>query len=149
MRLSLVAALVAALTLLSGIARAEDARTAVKQKITLKKGIEANTPLKEALEFLGASYKVTITLDEKAFADAGVAKVAEAPVKLAPQKDAPLIMVLQRLADQVKGTCAVDKDGVTIAPKRKNEADQRINSSTFRRPQTPRRGRPSLPRVRL
>ena len=119
MRLSLFAALVAALALVAGSARAEDARTTVKQKINLSQAIEANTPLKEALEFLGGSYKIKITMDENAFTAAGVPKVGDQPVKHDAVKDTTLLKVLQNLAGQVQGTCLVDKDGVKLVPKKR------------------------------
>jgi hypothetical protein len=89
------------------------------KKISLPQGIEANTPLKEALEFIAASQGVTIILDTDAFKKAKIAKVDEQPVGLKPVKDVKLGDVVKQLVGQAKGTYRVEKDRIVIVPKAK------------------------------
>src|SRR5262245_22284945 len=71
--------------------------------VTLDKGIDPNTPLKDALEFLSDRYDVTIIVDSNAFAQIGVQKVEEQPVQLPKMSGIPLSTVLRLLLGQVKG----------------------------------------------
>jgi hypothetical protein len=74
----------------------------LRQKVTLDKGIDANTPLCDALEFLSDRYDLTIFIDELAFDGVGIRQVRELPVQLERQKgSSPLEKVLRRLLDQV------------------------------------------------
>lgn len=90
----------------------------LEKKISLKDGIEANTPLQDALEFLSQMHDFKIFVNEKAFQAAGIQKVAEQPVRLKPVKDVALGKVLQMLLDQVGGTYKIDKGKVAIQPKK-------------------------------
>ncbi|MBL8794104.1 MAG: sigma-70 family RNA polymerase sigma factor [Planctomycetia bacterium] len=73
-----------------------------RQRVDLEKGIDPKTALIDALEFLDDRYRLTIVVDEAAFAAAGFIHVREAPVQLAPQLAVPLDNVLRRVLDQVK-----------------------------------------------
>jgi hypothetical protein len=91
----------------------------LEKKISLAQGIEANTPLKEALEFLSGSQGITIILDTKAFETAKIAKVEEQPVGLKPVKDVKLGAVIKQVVEQANGTYRVEKDRIVIVPKAK------------------------------
>lgn len=75
----------------------------LQQAITLDKGIDPNTPLKDALEFLCSEYRVQIIIDAKAFETIGVQKAEEQPVTLPRMKDVRLSTVLRLLLGQVRG----------------------------------------------
>jgi hypothetical protein len=110
--------------LVAGPAAAADKESVQKKldkKITLEKGIAANTTLQEALEFLADKFDVTLVVDSKSFNAVGVQLVAEQPVKLDKQKDVPLGKVLQKILDQVEGTYRIDKDRVMIVAKKPKE----------------------------
>lgn len=91
----------------------------LEAKISLKDGIDANTPLKDALEFLADNQQITILVDLKAFEKAGAQKLVEQPVQLKPVKDVALSKVLQMLLDQVNATYKTDKGAVVVVPKPK------------------------------
>jgi len=91
----------------------------LETKVSLEKGIDANTPLGEALEFVAGRFDVTIVVNTKAFAGAGVQKVEEQPVSLKPVKDVALGKVLQSLLEPVQGTYKIEKGKVVIVPKAK------------------------------
>ena len=79
------------------------ARKWLAQRIDLPKGIEANTPLKDVLEFLGKDSKVNIVVDANAFTGIGVQKVEEQPVQLSAMKNVRRATVLRLLLGQLKG----------------------------------------------
>lgn len=78
-------------------------RKDLMQTVTLDKGIDPNTPLKDALEFLSSEYSTTFIIDSKAFEAIGVQKVEDQPVALPRMKDVRLSTVLRLLLGQVKG----------------------------------------------
>ncbi|MBY0526697.1 MAG: hypothetical protein K2R98_25090 [Gemmataceae bacterium] len=73
------------------------------QPVNLDKGIDVNTPLKDALEFLSDRYDVTFVVDYAAFEAIGVQKVEEQPVQLPKMVGISLRVVLDRLVGQIKG----------------------------------------------
>ncbi|MBY0522918.1 MAG: sigma-70 family RNA polymerase sigma factor [Gemmataceae bacterium] len=82
-------------------------------------GFEANTPLKDALEFLSQKFDVTITIDSDAFAEIGVQKAEEQSVQLPKMKNARLSVLLRRLLSQIRGdryqgTYVVRPEGVEV-----------------------------------
>ena len=94
----------------TGLGEDDSARGAVRkmekkleQKVNLEKGIDANTPLKDALEFLTDRYELTFITDENAFTAIGVQKVSEQPVSLPKMVGVSLATVLRLLLGQVKG----------------------------------------------
>jgi hypothetical protein len=89
----------------------------LKKKVSLEKGIDANTPLQDVLDFLADRYDVTFVVDTKAFEAAGVQKVTDQPIQLKPVKEVALGKVLQTVLDQVQGTYRVEKDKVVVLPK--------------------------------
>jgi hypothetical protein len=82
---------------------AHDLREKLAQPITLERGIDSNTPLQDALEFLGERYDFAIVVDHKAFAAIGLDKVGEISVHLPKLKNVPIEAVLRMLLSQVKG----------------------------------------------
>lgn len=74
----------------------------LRQPAHLDKGIEPQTPLRDALEFLADRYYFTILMDEQAFAGAGIDKVAEHAVHLPPQRPLAFETVLRKVLDQIK-----------------------------------------------
>jgi DNA-directed RNA polymerase specialized sigma24 family protein len=79
------------------------ARQKLAERLDLPKGIEANTPLKEALDFISERHGVQILLDEAAFAEINIQKVGEQPVQLPKMKNVRLATVLRLLLKQVRG----------------------------------------------
>ena len=107
------------LAVLVSEAPAQATKGKLDRKINLEIGIDANTPLKDALEFLAAKYELNVVVDTKAFEKAGIQLVEEQPVKLAPMKDVTLGRVLTLLTAQVQGMYLVEKEKVLIVPRRK------------------------------
>jgi len=87
----------------AGTNRGKALRARLNQPITLENGIDANTPLKDALDFLGEQAKVQFLIDSNAFAAIGIQKVEEQPVQLPKMKEVSLARVLRLLLGQVKG----------------------------------------------
>ncbi|MBL8799757.1 MAG: hypothetical protein JNM56_38095 [Planctomycetia bacterium] len=81
----------------------KELRARLRTPITLPNGIEASTPLKDALEFLAEQAGVQIFIDQNAFAAIGVQQAGEQPVQLAKLKGVPLGRVLHLLLAQIKG----------------------------------------------
>ena len=79
----------------------------LSQRFSLEKGIDANTPLKDALEFLSDRFELTIRIDSEAFMAEGVREIHTQPVRLPRFAGVPLERVLDLLASQVNGACAV------------------------------------------
>ncbi|MBL8798390.1 MAG: VWA domain-containing protein, partial [Planctomycetia bacterium] len=75
----------------------------LSKPVNLEKGIDANTALKDALDFLADRYDLTIIIDSKAFEAIGVAKVEEQPVTLPRMVGVSMATVLRLLLAQVKG----------------------------------------------
>jgi hypothetical protein len=78
-------------------------RAKLLERVDLPQGLAANTPLKDALDFIEETYGVPITLDEEAFKDIEVQKAGEQPVSLPPLKGVRLNTLLRTLLKQVKG----------------------------------------------
>jgi hypothetical protein len=91
----------------------------LQQPVNLDKGIDPNTPLRDALEFLGDRYDLTIIVDSKAFAEIGVQSAEEQPVQLPKMVGVSMATVLRMLLAQVKGdehqgTYAIQDDHLLI-----------------------------------
>jgi hypothetical protein len=78
----------------------------LNQLVNLDKGIDAGTPLKDALEFLADRYDLTLLIDQKAFESIGVPKVEECPVQQQPTVGAKMETVLHTLLRQIRGEVA-------------------------------------------
>jgi hypothetical protein len=91
----------------------------LQQHVNLDKGIDANTPLRDALEFLGDRYNLTIIVDSKAFEEIGVQRAEEQPVQLPKMVGVSMATVLRLLLAQIKGdeghgTYAIQNDHLLI-----------------------------------
>lgn len=78
-------------------------RQKLSKPVNLEKGIDANTPLKDVLEFLAERYDLNIVVDAHAFNAIGVQKVEEQPVSLPRMRHEPLGSVLRLVLGQIKG----------------------------------------------
>lgn len=83
--------------------RGKDLRAALAKRINLEKGIDPNTPLKDALDFLAEETGVNIIIDSQAYAAIGVQKPEEQPVSLPRMRNIRLSHVLRLLLGQIKG----------------------------------------------
>lgn len=83
--------------------KAKQIQEKLSKPVNLEKGIDENTALKDALDFLADRYDLTIIIDAKAFEAIGVAKVEEQPVKLPRMVGVSMATVLRLLLAQVKG----------------------------------------------
>jgi hypothetical protein len=83
--------------------RAERLREKLHSPVNLDKGIDADTPLKDAIEFLADKYAFPMLIDTKAFEAIGVQKVEEQPVSLPKLVGVSLRTVLRLLMGQIKG----------------------------------------------
>ncbi len=84
--------------------------------INLKNGIDANTPLKDALEFLKQEYGLApVLIDSQAFkSDVQIESVEDQPVKLPKMTGVRLGTVLQKLVAQVQRAYLVRSDHIEI-----------------------------------
>jgi len=71
--------------------------------INLDNGIDANTPLKDALEFISEKADVPFIVDSRAFETIGIQKVEEQPVSLPKMTGVRLKDVLRLLLQQMRG----------------------------------------------
>jgi hypothetical protein len=78
-------------------------KESLDRRFNLDKGISANTPLKDALEFLEEKFNVQFQVDSNAFCAIGVQKVEDQPIQLPPMKNARLVAILRPLLAQIKG----------------------------------------------
>ncbi|OAI48170.1 hypothetical protein AYO44_07875 [Planctomycetaceae bacterium SCGC AG-212-F19] len=118
---------------------AEHLRRKLDQPVNLDKGIDANTPLKDALEFLSDRYDLTLVVDEKAFEARGVQKVAEQPVSLPKLVGVRLSSVFRLLLGQIEldngevGGIRIKGDALHILPVVACEPDDRWLPHSWRR----------------
>jgi tetratricopeptide (TPR) repeat protein len=102
-------------------------REKLNKTVDLEKGIEANTPLKDALEFLSDRYQITILVDSAAFkSDLSVDAVEEQPVKLPKMTGVSLATVLRMITAQINGTFMVRRDFIEITTGQRMIADKVI-----------------------
>lgn len=81
----------------------QELRLKLARPINLEKGIDPNTPLKDALEFLADRHDLNIIIDGTAFQSIGVQKAEEQPVSLPRMRNVPISTVLRMLVGQVRG----------------------------------------------
>jgi tetratricopeptide (TPR) repeat protein len=87
----------------------------LSRPVDLEKGLDANTPLREVLEFLTDRYDVTILIDVGAFkAEGKVEDVEVAPIKLPRMKGVSLATVLRLITGQIDGTYLIRRDYIEI-----------------------------------
>jgi RNA polymerase sigma factor (sigma-70 family) len=91
-------------------------RERVNHRITLDRGIDPNTQLKDVMEFLADRYDLTIAIDSERFKAAGQDNVEEQPVRLPEQFHVRLRTVLRKIARQVNGVCLLSAGKVVLVP---------------------------------
>jgi hypothetical protein len=96
--------------------REAQVRKKLALKITLAKGIDRNTPLKDLLDFFGEQFILSFVIDVKAFRKVGIENIEDVPVSLSRQHNVPLGKVLSMVIKQVKGDYQVKKGRVIIVP---------------------------------
>jgi len=92
-------------------------RQKLDQPIALEMGIDGNTPLRDALEFISDRYQLTILIDEQAFKSQRKEKeknVGDEHVRLPKMNGIPAGTILSLLAAQVDGTYLVRPEYVEI-----------------------------------
>jgi hypothetical protein len=107
-----------------GTVKSEHSTKEVRQRlnnpVSLEKGIEANTPFKDAIEFLSDRYDLPIYIDQTAFKKKYETKPKEPfnpddqPVRLPRMVGAKLHTVLRLLSEQLGGTYLVRSGHVEI-----------------------------------
>jgi hypothetical protein len=99
----------------------------LNKTVNLDKGIDANTPLRDAIEFLQDRYDVTIIPDQAAFkADQQIDNINEQPVQLPRMMGVSLATVLRLLTAQVNGTYLVRRDYIEITTGQRAVAEKVI-----------------------
>ncbi|HLJ91868.1 MAG TPA: hypothetical protein VKU02_01615 [Gemmataceae bacterium] len=89
-------------------------RDRLAKPITLEAGIQPNTTLKEALEFIGDRMDLTIVLDTQAFKLEGMDSMEGVPVQLPKMVDVKLSTVLRLLLAQLDATYLVCSDHLEV-----------------------------------
>jgi hypothetical protein len=97
----------------------------LNKPVSLDKGIDKNTPVKDALEFLSDRYDLTIMIKESAFKADGISEnAADTPVGLPRMSNVALNTILQLLAEQIKGSFLITPDGIVFTtPQRTRPED--------------------------
>jgi hypothetical protein len=92
----------------------------LNQPITLERGFDANTPLKDALEHLTDRYHLTFVIDTQAFREEGEgAEIETTPIKLQKMSNVALGTVLRLLLSQIPpsgGTYLVRNGFIEVIP---------------------------------
>jgi hypothetical protein len=93
-------------TILKAIRKQQGAanlRRKLAEPVTLDAGLDPNTPLKDALEFFGGRYDISILVNDDAFQAIGVGNPGDSPVYLPKMSNVPLRQVLHKLLSHLKG----------------------------------------------
>src|SRR5262249_32932301 len=114
--------------------KVRELRDKLAKPVILNKGIDANTPLKDALEFLGDRYELAIRIDTKAFRAAGVGGIEDQPVRLQRLSGVTLDRVLTALLTQVGGGYVVRGDGVEVTTRQRALAENQPRDPSDRTP---------------
>jgi hypothetical protein len=96
---------------------AQELRSKLAQPVNLEKGIDANTPLRDAIEFISQRFNLPIIVNSQAFKeDLGAVgdAIEDLQVRLPQMVGIKLSTVLRMLASQVGGTILVHGDHVEI-----------------------------------
>lgn len=91
-------------------------REKLKEPQTLRGGIAAGTPLRDALERLAALLEVPVVIDTPTFARAGTKAIERKLVGLAEEKDVPMHIILDRLLQPLGATFVARDNLVVIVP---------------------------------
>ncbi|HEV3115748.1 MAG TPA: hypothetical protein VGY58_01765 [Gemmataceae bacterium] len=134
-------------------ARAEKPAESLRQKlgeaVGLPNGIQPNTPLRDALEFIGDRHEVTILVDAPAFKEDGVENIEEVPVRLPRMSGIRLDTVLRALAGQIKGVPLLRPDHIEITTPKHAVETVWGRSYPLEDSEQPGRPRPMLPLVNV
>jgi hypothetical protein len=89
----------------------------LQKPVNLGKGIDRNTPLQDAVEFLSDSSDIVIIVDSSEFKRAAkVENVNDLPITLPPQERVPVKQILEQVAKQIKGKYEIKGGAVLIVP---------------------------------
>src|SRR5262249_8646849 len=105
--------------------RLRELKQKLSQPVDLK-GIDANTPFKDALEFISDRYDLTILVDSASFKSDNMTEVDELQVRLPKMTGVSLGTVLRLLAAQVNGTYLIRRDYVEITTGQRAVAEKVI-----------------------
>jgi WD40 repeat protein/tetratricopeptide (TPR) repeat protein len=94
--------------------RVQDLRTKLAKLVSLEKGIDPTTPLKDTVEFLSDRYDLTILVDTTGFRKVGIERVLAKAVWLPRLMGASLDAVLRVLLAQVGGTYLIHGDCLVV-----------------------------------
>jgi hypothetical protein len=89
----------------------------LQNNVSLPKGIESNTPLRDALDHLADRWKLDIQVDVKLFRKKGSPDVEKQPVMLPRLLNVRLATILDLVARQVNGSCMLLKDRIIVVPR--------------------------------
>ncbi len=95
-------------------------REKLSRPCNLPKGVDPNTPLKDAMEFLSELYDVPIHIDRTAFKADNVQDAEQFPVRMSKTTATPLRVVLQRLLGNIDppATYLVQQERIVIVPQK-------------------------------
>jgi tetratricopeptide (TPR) repeat protein len=97
------------------IRRLKEMRTKLSKPVTLEKGFEAGTKLKDALDFLSALHDVTFVVNDAAFAsDLSIDNPGDKEVSLPRMSGVTLETVLRLVTEKAGGTFIVRPDYIEI-----------------------------------
>jgi hypothetical protein len=113
---------------------AEAIRERLRGPFTLERGIEANTPLKEALEFLSDQLGVMVVVDGPAFKKIGVEALEDVPVRLPRMAGVSASRVLGMLTAQLNASYLVHRDVIEITVPQKTWVENWSLPGTVRDP---------------
>jgi hypothetical protein len=88
----------------------------LEKRISLEKGIDAETPLSDVLEYLSDNTDISFYLDTRAFQAVGVRDIGGRPIKLGRQLKTRLTDVLTAILDEVNATYVLRGNLVLIVP---------------------------------
>jgi hypothetical protein len=101
-------------------ARGDDQVKALVEKlnnrINLETGFDANTPLKDALDFMSDRFDVTFVIDLKSFKEEGIDDIESFKVRLPKMKGVRMGTVLRLLLGQLDASYLVRKDYIEVTP---------------------------------
>jgi hypothetical protein len=105
--------------------QARELRDKLTHPVSLEKGIDANTKLQDALDFLSDRYDLTMVIDTLAFkADLGKDDFEKVTVTLPRMRDVKLSTVLGMLTDQFSGTYLVRADHIVITTPQRDRPEE-------------------------
>jgi RNA polymerase sigma factor (sigma-70 family) len=102
--------------------RIQNLESKLRAAVTLENGVDANTPLQDALQFLSERFDVPIYLDRVAFRPEGdeqVPPLGDRPVQLPKLNGVPLRSALQMLCDQFQGVLLIKPDGIHVTSRKR------------------------------